>query len=99
MATTYTDNMYAIHTADSGKVKQLIEEAKRGEQKWWETIKVRRIDGYQYIVDGVHRAVAAQICSVPAPYEEVGENELLSDSDIKSMRCRQISRIANETNW
>jgi hypothetical protein len=98
MATTYTGNMYAIHEATQSTVDNYIEEAKRGEHKWWPPVQVRRIEGYQYIVDGVHRAVAAHICSVPIQYEEVAENPLLSDSDIKGYKSRQIARIASQ-NW
>jgi ParB-like nuclease domain len=95
MAKTYTGNMMAIHDVESYKVKQMVQELINKGSYCFPPIEVRRTqDNLLVVIDGVHRAVASCVMNVPAEYQEVGENELLNDSDISSRSLYLISGLA-----
>ena len=95
MPKTYTGDMMAIHDVESYKVKKMVQALVDKKVYCFPPIEVRRTqDNLLVVIDGVHRAVASCIMNIPAEYKEVGENELLNDSDISSKSLYDVSRLA-----
>lgn len=95
MARTYTGDLLAIHDVDASKVRQMVRDLMERGSYCFPPINIRRTEsGVLIVVDGVHRAVAACITNTPASYEEVNENELLTDSDVRRMNLYSIASLA-----
>jgi len=77
--------LYATHVADSFTVQGKRQMLREAGSYCFESIKVRKVDGKIVIIDGEHSAKACYLENMDADIEYVGENELLTDDDIRNM--------------
>jgi hypothetical protein len=93
----YTGYFYSVHDIDASTVRSRISEIQsaNGWPSHWNSIDIRDVDGLIHVIDGVHRAVACCVMSVPAYTNNVSENQFLSDDDIRNSNRETIATIAS----
>jgi hypothetical protein len=92
--TIVADLLYATHKSDKTTTehyRQMLKEA--GRYCFDKPVEVREVNGKLVIIDGLHKADACWFEGIAVEVIYVGENELLTDEDIRSGTLYHISQV------